>query len=330
MNGFAGPDTRNGQAISLHVAAALALTLLAAPAANAQSSLAARLATERLAEVRPGNYQAGDDRISRSTRDDGHYLLRFKRANPEIFVLYADHASLGGRVLKYDSGETAMQIAGWGGMTLYTDKKPGGLPAVRTGNSAPPAMARVSLDAVKKAASDEAEHLAYVRRLALRFSADWTALAGNAALRALCFDTLENAARGIDRFAATPAGRKALSYHVTAVLVATGGKPTLHLQGKTLTVTFDPDIGYAGRASSRAIARALGLIFHVEAEDGLKRQTRPGSKPGGASSKLANSNPGATVQPTSVKAPSVRAACQAPFGTTSWGWWPPSNSLPSV
>jgi hypothetical protein len=243
------------------VAAALALALSVAPAAYAQSSLAARLATQHLAEIQPGSYQAGDVHFTLN-RDDGHYLLRFM-GNPEIFVLYADHASLGGRVLKYDSGETAMRIAGWGGMTLYTDKMPGGLPAVRTGASEPPATARVSLDAVKKAASDEARHLAYVRRLALRFNADWKALARNAALRALCFDTLENAARGIDRFAATPAGRKALSNHVTTVLVATGGKPTLHLQGKTLTVTFDPNIGYAGRASSRAIARALHTIFHV-------------------------------------------------------------------
>ena len=35
------------------------------------------------------------------------------------------------------------------------------------------------------------------------------------------------------------------------------------------------------------------------------------SKPGGASSNLANSKPGATVQPTKVQSPSDCAACQA-------------------
>ena len=33
------------------------------------------------------------------------------------------------------------------------------------------------------------------------------------------------------------------------------------LQLKTLTVTFNPNHGYAGSASSRAIARALRAIF---------------------------------------------------------------------
>lgn len=247
----------------LAIAAALTLACMAAPAAHAQSSLAAKLATGRLATVQSGTYQAGDS-IEFMLDDEGtHYLLRIA-GNPEVFVLYSGHASLGGRVLKYDSGETALQITGWGGITLYTDNRPGGLPAVRMGASTPPSRPDVSLDEVKSAAADEAQHLAYLRRLNLSFSADWNALSQNAALRALCFETLENAARGIDRFAQGPAGRSTLEAHVSAVLVATSGKPTMQLKGKSLTVTFDPDKGYAGRASSRAIAHALATIFHVQ------------------------------------------------------------------
>lgn len=247
----------------LAIAAALTLACLAAPAAQAQSSLAAKLATGRLATVQPGTYQAGDSIGFMLDGEGTHYLLRFI-GNPEVFVLYSGHASLGGRVLKYDSGETALQITGWGGITLYTDDRPGGLPAVRMGDSTPPSRPDVSLDEVKSAAADEAQHLAYLRRLDLSFSADWNVLSQNAALRALCFETLENAARGIDRFAQGPAGRSTLEAHVTTVLVATSGKPTMQLKGKSLTVTFDPDNGYAGRASSRAIAHALATIFHVQ------------------------------------------------------------------
>lgn len=217
----------------------------------------------RLAAVQPGTYEAGDDVQFTLDREDTHYLLRFAN-DPEVFVLYADHASLGGRVLKYDSGETALQIAGWGGMTLYTDQKPGGLPAMRTGDSVPPTFPAVSLAAVKSAASDETKHLAYLYRLNLSFSADWDALADNAALRALCFDALENAARGIDRFSAVPAGHNAIEARVNTVFVATSGKPTLQLKGNSLTVTYDPGKGYAGRASSRAIAHALDTLFRVK------------------------------------------------------------------
>ena len=247
----------------LAVAAALTLACTAAPAARAQSALAAKLATDRLATIEPGTYQAGDSVEFTLDSDGTHYLLRFA-GDPEVFVLYADHASLGGRVLKYDSGETALQVTGWGGITLYTDKKPGGLPAVRTGDSVPPSLPAVSLEEMKNASADEAQHLAYLHRLNLSFSTDWETLADNAAVRALCFDTLENTARGIDRFSALSDGRRALVTHVVAVLVATSGKPTLQLNGKSLTVTFDPNTGYAGRASSRAIARALGRLFDVK------------------------------------------------------------------
>ena len=246
----------------LAVAAALALALVAVPPASAQSTLAARLSNERLGTIQPGTYEAGDNTHFTLDRANGHYLLRFA-GDPEIFVLYGDHASLGGRVLKYDSGKTALQVAGWGGMTLYTDKKPGGLPAMRTGDSVAPSLPPVSLDAVKAAAGDEADHLAYARRLKLSFAADWDQLAGDAELRAQCFDALENAARGIDRFAALPAGHRALSGHIDTVMMQTSGKPTLQLKGRKLIVTYDPDRGYAGRASSRAIAQALHTIFRV-------------------------------------------------------------------
>ena len=51
---------------------------------------------------------------------------------------------------------------------------------------------------------------------------------------------------------------------------------------------------------------------------------------GGASSKVANSKPGATVQPTRVQSPSERAACQACAGTMPCGRSPPARSLPSM
>ncbi len=127
----------------LAVAAALVLALSAAPSAWAQSPLASRLSNDRLGTIQPGRYQAGDDTVFEIAPAGRNYLLRFADS-PEVFVLYVDHASLGGRVLKYDSGKTALQIAGWGGMTLYTDAKPGGLPALRTGDATPPQLPVVS------------------------------------------------------------------------------------------------------------------------------------------------------------------------------------------
>ncbi len=248
----------------LAIAVLLALAPAIASPGLAQSSLSERLANERLGAARPGAYQAGDHLNFMLDREDDHYLLRFD-GEPEIFVLYADHAALGARVLKYDTNDTVIRVAGWGGLTLYTDKSPDGLPATRVGDSTPLVEPDVSLNATMQAASDEAEHLAYTDHLSVSFSTDWNSLANDAHLRALCFDTIENTGRGLERFAATPAGIHALTSRVTAVLIQTSGRPTLQLKSGQLIVTYDPRQGYAGRASSRAIARALGTIFGVKA-----------------------------------------------------------------
>jgi hypothetical protein len=218
------------------------------------------MAAERLGTVQPGTYMAGDSVRFSLTPDGEVFLLRFDN-DPEVFVLYPAHTSLGGRELKYDSGDTALQVAGWGGMTLYTDADPNGLPAERTGDTAPPSPPDVSLGDMQNAANDEAEHLAYTRGLRLSFSADWGALAANGAMRAFAFDTLENAVRGLDRFSITTAGREALARHVANVVVMSSNKPTLDLNGHSLIVTFNAEHGYVGRASSRAIARALAKVL---------------------------------------------------------------------
>jgi hypothetical protein len=167
-------------------------------------------------------------------------------------------------VLKYDSGVTAIQVTGWGGMTLYTDAEPNGVPAEWSSDTLPPSLGTVSLTDMQNAAEDEAGHLAYSRRVRLNFSADWNVLAGDATLRTLAFDAMENAARGLDRFTANPAARAIFVQKIDSIRVEPGTKPTIRLAGKMLVVTFNNQHGYAGRASSRAIAHALGTLLSVQ------------------------------------------------------------------
>jgi len=224
--------------------------------------LGARMSMERIGDIRPGSYSAGDTYKFTLNHYLDRYLLRFAN-DPEIYVLYADHGSLGGRVLRYDSGTTALQVSGWGAITLYTDAEPSGIPAERTGDSTLPTVTQVSLAQVQAAAGDEAKHLAYARRVRVTFTADWPALAGDPDLRAFAFDAMQNAARGIERFAARAAARAALAARVDSVLMVTAGRPTIEMHGRTLNVAFNPEQGFAGRASSRGIARGLGQMFSV-------------------------------------------------------------------
>jgi hypothetical protein len=223
--------------------------------------MATRLSREQIGDVQPGTYNAGRITFMLDSYGD-KYLIRFV-GDPEIYVLYADHVPLGGRALKYDSGTIALRVAGWGGMTLYTDPAAGGIPAERSGDTLPPALGAISLSDMQNAAEDEAEHLAYSRRIHLNFTADWNALAGDSRLRALCFDAMENAARGIDRFLTHPKAREAFAKRIEQVRMALGTKPVMFLSGKTLNITFNAQTGFAGRASSRGIARALGQLLSV-------------------------------------------------------------------
>jgi hypothetical protein len=236
--------------------------LLAGVGAHAQGLLEARLSVDRPGRVEAGTYLAGD-RVSFAIDAAGaNYLLSFS-GSPETFVLHADSAPLGGRVLKYDSGETALLVSGWGGLTLYTDSHPTGLPAVRTGGFVTPPAATVSLGEVQRAAKYDADYFASLWKVEIALSADWRTLAANAAARVSALDAMENVARGIERFCRSAQGRAAVARRVNAVMLGIAGRPTVTLNGKTLFVTFDPDLGYEGRDSSRAIAVALASLLSV-------------------------------------------------------------------
>ena len=241
---------------------ALVAMLACIGAVRAQDGV--RLSIDRLGDIQTGLYTVSNGAVFSLDRYDDKYLMHLS-GEPEIYVLYVDHGSLGGRVLKYDSGGTAMQISGWGAVTIYTDAQPSGLPAERTSDSSPPALLKLTLAEMQAAAADESEHLAYGRGLHVAFDADWGALAADAPLRALAFDAMQNAARGIDRFTSDAAARGALVGKIDSVYLTTGGRPTIALHGKTLTVTFVPSHGFAGRASSHGIARALGQLFSLPA-----------------------------------------------------------------
>ena len=92
--------------------------------------------------------------------------------------------------------------------------------------------------------------------------------------------------------------------------------------------------GFAQASATIAIAAILiaggGLIA---AKDMIWKRSSlklsRGVQPFGASSNFAKSNPGATVQPTSVQSPVLSAACQACGGTIACGISPAARSGPS-
>jgi hypothetical protein len=230
-------------------------------------AMASRLRAERPSAVQPGLYSAGEKLTFTLAPYGSRYLLRFSGAG-ETFVLTVERGSLGAKLMKYDTGTTALRISVWGGLTIYTRDTPQGIPTTYQGVAPPLPELAISAGELSTAFNDEARHLSYVRNIALKFSADPAVLAADAEIRGRAFDALTNAATGIEQYLAdNPAARSVLARRINSVKVAEGGKPTIALSGQTLLVSFVPGEGHEGHASSMAIQQELGRLFAVSAKD---------------------------------------------------------------
>jgi hypothetical protein len=236
----------------------------AAPPGQASGSpMSARLSAEKVADVETGTFSTGDNNLSFSLAPYGdRFLLRFTDS-PEDYVLTVERVLLGGRILRYDTGVTALRVSVWGGMTLYTEGAPSGLPATRVGEDTNGPRPIVSHNDFVAALTDEETHLVYVRQLHLRFSADPKILAGTDDNRGLAFDAMVSAEAGIERLLGAPMGQQALARKFDMIRIVQGDKPGITLSGKTLMVSYAPAAGASGRASSRAVALQLGKMLQI-------------------------------------------------------------------
>jgi hypothetical protein len=238
------------------LAAALACLALFAPhSAAAQTAGLGRLPITPAGPLpEPGQYRADDTEFL--IDHEGRFArLRFSGSD-EIFYLESEPASLGGRVLRYDTGEMALAVTGWGGVTLYTDSAPNGIPAERTGDLADILPRVIPGRETKFFAATLSQRLADRQNLAVGFAADWDVLARNDGLRALAVDSMRNATYALERLSATRPVRAALAARVHVIRVLTGEKGAA-LQNEVLTVTFRQGGGPSARPSSRAIAEVI-------------------------------------------------------------------------
>jgi hypothetical protein len=245
----------------LPLAPVLALILAFPTLGAAQPAPSVRLLLPPLAPApADGRYVIDDQVRFMIDVEDDHIRLRFVD-NDEIFYLKSEPAPLGGRVLKYDTGEVALQVAGWGGLTLYTDADRGGIPAERSDEDAdgfePPAVAARD---VRGFALGLAQGLAVTHDFGIGFAADWDAMAQDDVVRALAVDSMRNAAYALARLGASPDhGTIAEKFHL--IRVASGPEPGSRMQDGALVVSYTPEAGPSARPSSRAIARVLAGAF---------------------------------------------------------------------
>jgi hypothetical protein len=257
------------KALVTFLALVLAAPAMAQPDAppGTPPSMASRLRAERPSAVEPGVYIAGDTLTFTLQPDGARYLLRFTGSS-ETFVLGVERGSLGAKLMKYDTGATALRVSVWGAITLYTRDAPQGIPATYQGTAQSLAPRMVSAAELTTAFGDETGHIGYVQNIALKFSPDPAVVASDSETRGRAFEALVNAATGIERFLNdNPGARPILAKRINSVKLAEGGKPTIALSGQTLLVSFVPGEGREGHASSLAIEQELSRLFTVTAKD---------------------------------------------------------------
>lgn len=222
------------------------------PAARAQVPSPSLIAPQI---PRDGTYTAGDKTEFMIDHHGDQVRLRFA-GNDEVFYLSSEVAPLGARVLKYDNGDPALRVAGWGGVTLYTPQDKNGVPAeyndVVHSVDPPPVPAKD----VKRFAAGLAHDLNAGGDLIIGFAADWNVLSGSAGVRELVCDAMRNTTYALEQVASGPA-RNAIADHIHVVHIIEGAHVSALLRGGVLTVMVAPKLGEAGRPSSFAIAHAV-------------------------------------------------------------------------
>jgi hypothetical protein len=241
-------------------AAGLASAPVSVPAITSSAPAPFRLQLSAASLPADGSYITNDLPSFMIDRHDGQVRLRFAGSD-EVFYLSSEPAALGGRILKYDTGDVALAVAGWGGVTLYTEDSPAGIPAERQAAVVDFEPKPVAPKDMKSMADKLARDLAQHGPFSIGFSADWDALVKQAdAVRAMAIDAMRNAAYALEQMGKEEE-RNAVGKTLRTVRVTQGPQPGVSVNKDALVVSYAPKRGPSARPSSLAIAHALEEAF---------------------------------------------------------------------
>lgn len=179
-------------------------------------------------------------------------LMKFDNS-AEVWVLSAQPASRGDVIYRNDLGEPVLRVTKLGGVILFTDDAPMGAAAALSGRASsiqPPSILSFSV---------------FVQRVRIA-----TARASRAAQRDIEFSTVEDVRPETSVLAADSAtvvaeafermarkGDRSVISRIARVLLAEGRKPAAALKDGSLTITYSPTQGLAGRPSSKRIIKVM-------------------------------------------------------------------------
>jgi hypothetical protein len=173
-------------------------------------------------------------------------LLKFEDSS-EVWVLRPQPAPRGDVLYMNDVGEPMLRATRLGGLTLFTEDRPGGTAAALAGMSGALRLAQLGpQQLLERLAQASAKATRAARRL-ISFEAD--ASPGSSAITA---DAAMVAAEAVTRIARRP-DAKTLLARIGKVRLVEGRKASATLQQGVIEITVAPADGLAGRPSSDRI-----------------------------------------------------------------------------
>lgn len=232
------------------MAAAVALTV--APSAHAQpqaSPLAQGLLDMPANDPQPAErYQTPDGRVRFVLDRSGQRLALVKfEGSDEVHVLRAVSGPRGDDFYKTDTGDVMLRVTALGSVIVYRESGDLGAPATSAGFAAPVTAPpepqgglRAWIEAMQRKVAQRGRPVTFEAPAVVQGPA--TGVVADAA------------ARAADGLVAAPPGQ---TVTVRRVVIRYGNAPAAVVVNESLTITVAPQLGYAGRPSSSAVAQAV-------------------------------------------------------------------------
>lgn len=176
-------------------------------------------------------------------------MLKFD-SSPEIWALRPHPAPRGDIIYKNDLGEPVLRATRLGGLTIFTDARPGGSPAALAGGGQPLRLPQLTPQALFQRLTQASARATRAARRLIYFEADATPESS-----ALMADAAMITAEAVVRMSRDPNGRSMLS-RFNQVRLVSGSKADASVKKGVMRIVVSPADGVAGRPSSDRIMAA--------------------------------------------------------------------------
>jgi hypothetical protein len=240
---------------AMFAAAALAAVACAAPCCASpetlRESLFGRAGSEARSAIAPmvGRYVSEDGDAFTLDRSQGRALFKLDN-NPEVWALQAHPAPRGDIIYKNDLGEPVLRATKLGGVTLFTEQRPGGSAAALAGDGSPLRLQPMSAQALLERLAQASARASRAAHRLITFDAEATPSSSS-----LIADAALVASEAVVRMTRRPDAAFLLA-RFRQVRLAEGRRAGVELSRGALQITVAPALGMAGRPSSERIVMA--------------------------------------------------------------------------